>query len=375
MNTLAEKMEELLHIEWIVEHIRDYEFYGKTEAIRRDLTERISMKNVYYSILLEDVRQMEEAFDNNPFNYRTDLIDLPGDCVRSAVPDNYFVHWTEGNETYIVPVGFLREHAEAEDMSRLTGKVQQLAAKGRSACRSICSSISSITREAVNEIAEYAVSYRARISGLTRSVFMARILLAAVWYFFLSALLLNRYVRNYLMRFTGSSVSFSGNRNTGSVVGRLLEEPPWLQRFPRFRGGWVEKNLFRIPAEVPLLQIVTAVLAFTAVMLIVISVRTFHRDVMNRRMKQVVQHYDRMKKHYAALEQVRQAVEDPMSDEPIVKISRTNELRELLRLSGIRFSFRYPRGIRPGDYTKACVKLKGPLIGLALLTALVLYLR
>ena len=375
MNTLAEKLEELLHIDWIVEHLRDYEFYGGTDAIRRDLEERISMKNVYYSILLDDVRQMAGAFDNNPFNYRTDLLDLPSGCVRSAVPDNYFIEWAEGNEIYVVPVGFLREHAEGTDVQRLTEKVQRLTGRGRAACRSVCSGISSITRDAVNAIAEYAVSFRAALPSLRRALFLSRLLLVGAWYFLISVFFVNPYVREYLSRFTGASASSVLPGRGLSAAGILLQDPPWLSRFPRYRGGWAEKNLFRIPSDVPMQLILTGLLALLFLLLIRQSVRVFRRDVMNRRMKQVVRHYDRMKKSYAAFEEVRQAVEDPMSDEPIRKLKRTEELHELLSYAKLRFVFHYPRRIRPGDYTRVYTHPGRGIVGIAAVTALVLYFR
>lgn len=110
----AGELFELPHIQWVVNHIGDYEFVGaEAQAIRDRLCDRINKRTVYYNNLLDDYRTFCDLLLRNPYIVKYDL-NYRNTYIVPKKNDAYLLDFEgsfadEEQKDFQAPMGFGKE--------------------------------------------------------------------------------------------------------------------------------------------------------------------------------------------------------------------------------------------------------------------------
>lgn len=124
-------LKDLKHIEWFVSNSDGYEFHSeKSQELLEKLKNNIRKKNIFYSEIIRDYNELVREFDNNPYNYKYDVIIEEGKNVKSDHYNYYFIEVQDrsGND-YIVPYQYIldnpTEHKLSEVQKSFSQKMRQ----------------------------------------------------------------------------------------------------------------------------------------------------------------------------------------------------------------------------------------------------------
>jgi hypothetical protein len=121
-------LKDLKHIEWFLNHHSDYEFKtAEAKDLLNSLLYKIQKKNVFYSEIVEEYYKLISLFENNPFNYKYDVLDknrIVG--MQTNKKNNYFINVTdkEGNK-YVVPYQYIIDNSVEHNLTNVNNDFNQ----------------------------------------------------------------------------------------------------------------------------------------------------------------------------------------------------------------------------------------------------------
>ena len=100
-------LKDLKHIEWFVAHSDQYEFNSiESQRLIDSLFNKIQKKNIFYSDIKAEYQKLVGMFENNPFNYKYDVLQRDKEkAITTKYKNNYFINISDlqGNQ---YPVAF-----------------------------------------------------------------------------------------------------------------------------------------------------------------------------------------------------------------------------------------------------------------------------
>lgn len=314
---------ELEHVEWFLKHKDQYRFEAGTEDLKK-LEESISRKNVYYSTTVDTYSELVSQFDNSPYNYMTGLQGKRGYNISSDQEDCYFVEWNYGRDTCMAPIGFLKDHIGESGITEEEVRVKQINLFNHSKydCKQIVDQVKTYTEDALKASDGYRDLYIDSLAASQKRQRKDAFALFAAWIALLLAM--------------GSHPWFNKVFYTLHLAGR-----PAMSG----KGG--------IVGGVLLLVMLAAMIVF--------SRQTWIKGYLVRRMGQIVKHAKEFTQYRNVPWTVRSGLEQEIKGR-IVQDVHVDELSELVRLSGTRYSFGKFSSIAPETYpyvfpgiAKACI--------------------
>ncbi|MCD7840654.1 MAG: hypothetical protein LUG46_08530 [Erysipelotrichaceae bacterium] len=89
--TSLNNLKDLKHIEWFVQHYKDYQFQSElSQKLFNSLSYKIQRKNIYYADIVREYKALLSLFENNPYNYQYDVLESKQD-LSSQKLNCYFV--------------------------------------------------------------------------------------------------------------------------------------------------------------------------------------------------------------------------------------------------------------------------------------------
>lgn len=328
-----DEFKNLDHVLWVADHIGDYEFYGNTGQIRDELLERLPKLNTYYGEVCDVYARFVDLFDNNPFNYRTELIDGTQDFIACRFADHYFVTWQKNGKIYRVPAAWLIERgigSAREVIDRQEGIFEE----GRKVCLNAAQKISGQVQQYTDLYHKMILSMDDRLPAARHNAERDRMLLFLNW---LVCLLSFRF-NNIAMQLAGREIDGTAPQ-AASAAGLL--------------AGFI---------------LVFLLLKKTALL--------FRGDYMVRRMGQMIAHDQNVERVRPAMEAAfyNLSMFNPIDYGEIARLGIKRDVLQLLDLTQMRFSARHFSGILLDQYgyeTKKGQLLVPLLLGCVLLAAAV----
>lgn len=323
---------DLAHVRWIAEHIEDFEFHGNTDSIRRDILDGIVKKNVFYSSCVNAYQEFCNAFDNNPYNYMTEVLDVPEDHISCLRTDHYLIRWKEKEKEFVVPLAYLTETGRKPDSQSLEDFVK----KGRLACTDFFEQLREKSDEALGEIGEYLGGIEA-VYPLRKKDAKGDILTVI---FTWMALLMVLYLHPW---------------------GQQLLRQPGLKGTSGTDRKWLYMGI---------------VLCGMCIRMIQLTVRFARKQMVLRNMRQILEYGQRIKQLKNVAEEAEEVLYRPVEG-ILQKQGHIRELRDLEELSKRRLKFEHPSALQPEQYcTYACTLRKSVMwiLLLCILSAGMIYM-
>lgn len=305
---------DLQHVTWVAEHIDEYEFHGNTIQIKEQLLEYVKKKNVYYSTCNSVYHQFVDAFDNNPYNYRTEVLDEEEDYISSNFLNNYFIEWETEDEYYHIPIGYIL-HTNRKLAPEV---VRELCTKGKEKCWKVFDSIRSHVGETQNSMNGYIN----RIYGCDAAY--GRTIRKDTIHLFIAVILFIVSIHN--------NYWFNGIKNM------ILSKMPLKEIF--------QVGILGAPKIPMILGIILCVLGVFLIKYIYIL---FQKEYILRRIKQLNRYSDQLKEKWAFFQKGVAALNKPI-EKKIGKESYREELLDLIEISKKRFEFNFPKNLTPAQY-------------------------
>ncbi|MCD8029205.1 MAG: hypothetical protein LUF02_11250 [Erysipelotrichaceae bacterium] len=84
-------LKDLKHIEWFVQHYKDYHFQSElSQKLFKSISYKIQRKNIYYADIIREYKALISLFENNPYNYQYDVLERKQDLSSQRL-NCYFV--------------------------------------------------------------------------------------------------------------------------------------------------------------------------------------------------------------------------------------------------------------------------------------------
>ena len=326
---------ELEHIEWFLKHKDQYRFEAGTEALQK-LEDSIGRKNVYYSTTVDTYAELVDQFDNSPYNYMTGLLGKRGCTISSDQEDCYFVEWNYGRDTCMAPVGFLKDHVGESGITEEEIQVRQYNLNNHSKydCKLVVDQVKTYTEDALKASDEYRDLFIDSLSASQKRQRMDTAALFAGWIAVILAMGTHPWFTTFL--YAMHLADGSGMYGKGSAV-----------------SGAVLAGLF--------------------VFMIVLSVQTWIKGYLVRRMGQIVKHAKEFTKYRNVPWTVRADLEKNIKGR-IEQDIHVGELAELVRLSGKRYVFNRFSSIAPTKYPSLYPGIAKKCIAIIIVSAILVAL-
>lgn len=114
-------LKDLKHVEWFLNHRNDYEFtIPKANELLTSLLYKMEKKNIFYSDIVSEYNQLIAICENNPFNYRYDILALTNKGMTTANINYYFIKVKDKeNNDYIVPYQYILDDPIEHDLNQV----------------------------------------------------------------------------------------------------------------------------------------------------------------------------------------------------------------------------------------------------------------
>lgn len=306
---------ELDYIGWIADHIDEYEFHGDTVQIKEKLLDYITKRNTYYSDCKSVYYEFCKKFDNNPYNYRTELLRESEDYIATNLAENYMVPHSEDGLEYQITVGYMRQSnrpVKAEVWNNVL-------LEGRAKCQALIDIVDSVNSQAKAVIAPFESGMCKAAAPYKKQLLPEAILLLIGWL----------------------------------IMGYSLRNAEWIQLLLRYiKLDIPMKYIFRsLVVLVPnkLMVLCSAALFIVMLMLIGDVFTLFKKIAVQKKMQRVADYSKALDKRNVGLQATKKALSQPIEDE-IKKENHVSEIIELVELTKKRFVFKFPSGIKPEQY-------------------------
>ncbi|MBO6300733.1 MAG: hypothetical protein J6N53_18035 [Lachnospiraceae bacterium] len=113
LREIEKSVRKLEYVDWIAEHLEDYEFQGDVAAeVREAFVKAAASPNIYYTDCKNACKNMAILLDNNPYNEFLDIMRWDN-CIYASDMDGLFIPCSIGEadreEIIFVPVGFVKQ--------------------------------------------------------------------------------------------------------------------------------------------------------------------------------------------------------------------------------------------------------------------------
>ncbi|MCD7882617.1 MAG: hypothetical protein LUI87_02745 [Lachnospiraceae bacterium] len=323
----ANAFSRLEHVEWILDtkHIDEYEFHGSTVGIREKLFELVPQQTTFYSSAVGAYQEFCSAFDNNPYNYMTGILDRKEDYISSDRTENYLVRWKveglDGVKEYIAPIGYLTESVEGLGRDQLRSELQRMLNGGRDACLQVVSEIREKSIQAWKNIQSYCGTFEMAAPVYSKQLRTDFFWLGVAWVFLVFSL----FWHPWFQKIVDAVSDFSG---IGLFLDQILKNA----------GG-----LYVVGSGI--------VLAILAVCLLRQTIYFLRKRTVLALMKQVAAYAVRLKELMEVELSVEQRLCAPLG-RVLVRDCRTPELRELSELAEhpVDLEKKFLAGLEPQNF-------------------------
>ena len=306
---------DLMHIQWVAERMEDYEFYGNTNIIRDELLKSITKKNVFYSDCVNRYRDFCRAFDNNPYNYMTGVLDNGEDYIASSCTDHYFVTVEEKGENYTVPIGYMTEKQSRPEKEKL----RDLVDRGRNACTEVFDQIDRKSGEALGEIEGYLGSMEMTLPQRKRRIRSDLLIFLLAWVFLL-----------------------------WSIQNHVWFQLTWDGLKTHMKISAVFYGLFSRTKDKKII-LSGVIILLMGVRLVFLTMHLYKKHAVISCMEQIVMYGKRLKEMREASNAAEKVLYEPVKRK-LEKNSYVPKLSELEALCMSSRDFKYPKKLKPEEY-------------------------